>query len=58
MVKQISKHLVNIHAMDHAMSLANEFSFKISWRRGDHVAADFKLSNTGKRLPFVVSWDE
>ncbi|XP_059152632.1 PAX3- and PAX7-binding protein 1-like [Physella acuta] len=30
MVKQISKHLINIHAMDHAMSLANEFSFKIS----------------------------
>uniref|UniRef100_A0A0B7AQE8 GCF C-terminal domain-containing protein n=1 Tax=Arion vulgaris TaxID=1028688 RepID=A0A0B7AQE8_9EUPU len=30
LVKQISKHLVNIHAMDHAMSLANEFSFKIS----------------------------
>ncbi|CAG5133243.1 unnamed protein product [Candidula unifasciata] len=30
LVKQISKHLINIHAMDHAMSLANEFSFKIS----------------------------
>ncbi|CAL1547674.1 unnamed protein product [Lymnaea stagnalis] len=30
MIKQMSKHLVNIHAMDHAMSLANEFSFKIS----------------------------
>lgn len=29
MVKQISKHLINIHAMDHAMMLANEFSFKI-----------------------------
>ncbi|XP_013061045.2 PAX3- and PAX7-binding protein 1-like [Biomphalaria glabrata] len=30
LVKQISKHLINIHAMDHAMSLANEFSFKIT----------------------------
>ncbi|XP_005112258.1 PAX3- and PAX7-binding protein 1 [Aplysia californica] len=29
LVKQMSKHLVNIHAMDHAMSLATEFSFKI-----------------------------
>ncbi|RUS81278.1 hypothetical protein EGW08_010952 [Elysia chlorotica] len=29
LVKQISKHLINIHAMDHAMMLANEFSFKI-----------------------------
>ncbi|KAH9508979.1 PAX3- and PAX7-binding protein 1 [Bulinus truncatus] len=30
LVKQISKHLINIHAMDHAMSLASEFSFKIT----------------------------
>jgi len=30
LVKQMSKHLVNVHAMDHATSLATEFSFKIS----------------------------
>lgn len=29
LVKQMSKHLVNIHAMDHATALASEFSFKI-----------------------------
>ncbi|GFO12653.1 pax3- and pax7-binding protein 1 [Plakobranchus ocellatus] len=29
LVKQISKHLINIHAMDHAVALANEYSFKI-----------------------------
>jgi len=29
LVKQMSKHLVTIHAMDHATALASEFSFKI-----------------------------